>query len=241
MFKNIMGIMGDRRYLQPLSLIQDILVKIQDFIPLRNEFYAQIIKQLTQNPSKESRVNGWNLLTVILDTLKPPKDIENYLEKWLRDNTPENHPNDDEFYVRLLHQTIFLGSRQKIPTLAQIDQLMNGTNIRTLRISNNKIKPPQLSSVHEGQLEQQRSQLMFAQKKGEEEAFRHKVFYCGYTMDDERRPGNNWHYAPHPKPTIAPRQQYNGPGYNGYNDVYSPHNLTNSTTEAVKGHKILDL
>ena len=73
MFKNIMGIMGDRHYQQPLSLIQDILIKIQDFIPLRNEFYAQIIKQLTQNPSQDSRIKGWNLLTVILDTLKPPK------------------------------------------------------------------------------------------------------------------------------------------------------------------------
>ena len=124
-----MGIMGDRHYQQ------DILIKIQDFISLTNEFYAQIIKQLTQNPSKDSRIKGWNLLTVILDTLKPPKDIENYLEKWLRDNPPENHPNDPEFYVRLLHQTIFLGSRQKIPSLAEIHQLMEGTNIRTLKLN----------------------------------------------------------------------------------------------------------
>jgi len=28
---------------------------------------------------------------------------------------------------------------------------------------------------------------------------RYRVYYCGYTMDDERRPGNNWHYAPHGK------------------------------------------
>eukprot|EP01084_Bolivina_argentea_P120686 213960_1 len=30
----------------------------------------------------------------------------------------------------------------------------------------------------------------------------HKIYYCGYTMDDERRPGNNFNYPPHQKRNI---------------------------------------
>eukprot|EP01084_Bolivina_argentea_P111304 198646_1 len=219
--------MGDRHWEQPLSMIQDILIKISDFIELRNEFYAQIIKQLSRNPSRESRIKGWNLMTVVLDTLKPPKDIENYLEKWLRDNPPEKDSRDDgddEFYVRLLHQTIFLGSRSKIPTLNQINDLFLNKNVRSLNITKQKNKekkqevqqqsypqqymqaetsaePPALTSIHEGKMEKQRIALQWnrtiVESKQPGNEAEEVVYYCGYTMDDETRPGNNWHYAPH--------------------------------------------
>merc|ERR1712048_1501308 len=58
---------------------------------------------------------------------KPPQDLDLFLEKWLRDN-------DKMFHVRLLHQTLFLGSKKVMPSLRQIELLMNDNerNIRSL-------------------------------------------------------------------------------------------------------------
>lgn len=125
MFKNILGIMCDRKYgMTPLSLARDILSKCEKYKPLRNEFFAQIIKQLTLNPKEVSIERGWNLFTVFLDTFKPNKDIENYVEFWLRGHPPPHRRPD--FYVRLLHRTIFQGSRSRLPTLEEIADMFEG-------------------------------------------------------------------------------------------------------------------
>ena len=271
---------------------------------MRNEFFAQIIKQLTRNGNADSCAQGWNLLIVILDTLKPPKDIENYLEKWLRDHKPTNTDtigDDAQFYVKLLHQTIFLGSRQQIPTLRDIGLLMNGEGIRTLetvktvktsnmnefhkskseqsnasvskseqyysdqkerdysRSTLNKANPPKLTSVHEGKLEQQRATLQWQRtvdkinrfdmnnaqpgsiplfEEEDRDRDRNRVYYCGYTMDDERSIGNNFHYAPH-KP-----KRMNATHTNHKSQPGQPRNVPNSVTEVVAkdyNNNILDL
>jgi len=317
MFKSMMGVMGDRHYQQPLSLIQDILVKMEDIIPLRNEFFAQLIKQMTNNPTKESRILGWNLLTVILDTLKPPKDIENYLEKWLRDNPPENKPDDAEFYVRLMHQTLFLGSRTAMPGLGEIEQLMQGSGVRNLTLSASNLNalnklvsrdaddgkyavmvtpamqhsqsssppppnlqivqqppaagaaaqqsmayqpqlhygvPPTLTSSHQNQLKQQQITLRLSRTAkfgganenymADDDADRNRVYYCGYTMDDERKPNNNFHYAPHAKRVSnahAHAIHLGQPGLPEPPPRYGYNHINASTTTPVREHPMLDL
>ncbi|ETO14295.1 Rab GTPase binding protein, partial [Reticulomyxa filosa] len=124
MFKNIMGYMGDRHYAQPILLVRDIVKKCMTHLPLRNEVFCQLIKQLTKNPRRVSEERGWNLMVVLLDTFAPSTDLENYLEHWLRTNPPPHkHP---QFFVALLHQTMFQGSRTEVPSTEEIDSLLRG-------------------------------------------------------------------------------------------------------------------
>ncbi|ETO28705.1 hypothetical protein RFI_08419 [Reticulomyxa filosa] len=138
MFKDIMGYMGDRHYAQPILLVRDILRKCMTHSPLRTEVYCQIVKQLTKNPRRVSEERGWNLMTVILDVFAPSTDLENYLEFWLR-HTPPPHKHP-QFFVALLHQTVFQGSRTEVPSLEEIDLLLRG-KVRSFVESKPKATP----------------------------------------------------------------------------------------------------
>jgi len=220
MFKNVMGIMGDRHYESPQGLAQDLLVSLRQRMPLRNECLAQIVKQLTANHSAHrlSVQRGWNLMAIVLDSVRPPNDIENFLEFWLRRNAPPkplpDGGEDQLFYVRLLHRTVYLGSRPSIPSLEDIGRMLRGQGMAAIprrsdermaasqRVSSSMAAapkrkgfvPPKIGKEHRRKLERQRmarhwdQRLSAKQRRGR------------WTFDDESRPGNNWHYHPHPRP-----------------------------------------
>ena len=67
-FKCILGYMGDRRVPYPEQVAQELLdIAINSGEGLRDEIYAQLVKQLTDNPSSASISRGWDLMIVSLN------------------------------------------------------------------------------------------------------------------------------------------------------------------------------
>ncbi len=122
MFKNIMGFMGDRAYPDPLQLAQEILRLCLDPLNawLRPEIYCQIIKQVTSNSDQQSLNKGWQLMAICLETF-PPGEFENYLEMWLRTNS-----KPPERYIRIMHGTVYGGPQKSVPSINDIQNIMNG-------------------------------------------------------------------------------------------------------------------
>ena len=105
-------------------LIEQIIDKCSEYSQLRNEFTAQLIKQLTENPNPRSSEKGWNLLMIFIDTFKPSKEIENYFESWIRSHPPQL--SHDVNVLQVLHTTYFLGNREITPTADDIMTLLEG-------------------------------------------------------------------------------------------------------------------
>lgn len=113
LFRNVMGWMGDRHYAYPATLLFEILTKVVVVAPLRDEIFAQVIKQLTQNPSADSMKRGWQLLMVLLMTVPPSPKFENYIGTWLLHHAQSYH-------IHELHETIFKGALPEAPTLPEL-------------------------------------------------------------------------------------------------------------------------
>jgi len=69
---------------------------------IRAELYCQIIKQLTANPSPQSKDRAYELFLYMLSTLAPPPDIENFVEQFIRSSC-----NPVPRYLNTLHQTLY--------------------------------------------------------------------------------------------------------------------------------------
>lgn len=113
LFRNVMGWMGDRHYAYPATLLYEIMTKVVNVPSLRDEIFAQVIKQLTQNPSADSMKRGWQLLMVLLMTVPPSPKFENYIGTWLLHHAQSYH-------IHELHETIFKGALAAPPTLPEL-------------------------------------------------------------------------------------------------------------------------
>lgn len=85
-FRDILAFMGDRPLARPIHLAQEVLAVAAVTPALRDEFYVQLCKQLTGNPSAASMERGWVLMHAALCTFPPSEELENYLELFLRDH-----------------------------------------------------------------------------------------------------------------------------------------------------------
>jgi myosin heavy subunit len=71
MNKNLLGYMGEKRMAYPSTLAQDILKTGFDSENMRDELYAQLIKQLSNNPKPDSISKGWQLMCLYCSTFAP--------------------------------------------------------------------------------------------------------------------------------------------------------------------------
>jgi len=128
MFRNLLGYMGDRSYNFPEHLLIEMVTEALDKVPLRDEIYAQMIKQLTQNPDSQSAFKGWSAMAVCLEAFPPNPEFENYFEVWLRKTIKDASKRTR--YLTLLHQAIFCGARTTPPTENEMKRIMGGETLR---------------------------------------------------------------------------------------------------------------
>ncbi|MES1918545.1 hypothetical protein MHBO_000500, partial [Bonamia ostreae] len=94
---------------------------------LRNEFYLQLIKQLTNNPNQGSVKKGNDLMILGLNTFGPGSNFENHLYYYILKHAPVS--DKQRFLIAL--QTIMLEPKKlgKIPDGVLFDDIVGGKNV----------------------------------------------------------------------------------------------------------------
>jgi len=121
-FKNIMGWMGDRKYQYPDTLAQEVLATGITMAELRTELYSQLMKQIMQNPNRESQDKGWELMALMLSSFPPPDSFENFLAYFIREHGPFDKKSQ---FTSSMHSIIYGGARTNPPSLADINILIS--------------------------------------------------------------------------------------------------------------------
>jgi len=117
-FGMIQKFMGDRKDKDDVGTGREVVSEGWSNVPLRDEIYLQIIKQLTDNPNMESARKGWDLMGLCLTTFPPGPDFENFLEVYLR-----KHSQPAVKYVGALHKIIYEGAVAAPPSLEAMQQI----------------------------------------------------------------------------------------------------------------------
>ena len=111
--KLILGVMRERFYPYPVGCLNEIIKLGVVFPEVRDEIYCQICGQMTGNPDPMSIKYGWDLMASCISFFPPGSELENYLEEFLR-------RYDRMDLVVSLHEIIFLGSGDKLPSLREV-------------------------------------------------------------------------------------------------------------------------
>ncbi|KDQ06482.1 hypothetical protein BOTBODRAFT_121441 [Botryobasidium botryosum FD-172 SS1] len=91
---------------------------------LRDEIYCQTIKQLSLNPNPYSVFRGWQLMCVLLVSFPPSKNLETYLDSFIRDRFTHTEGRVDvmaKYCVGRLANISKKGPRGKAPTCQEIE------------------------------------------------------------------------------------------------------------------------
>eukprot|EP01128_Nolandella_sp_AFSM9_P006311 TRINITY_DN3216_c0_g1_i2.p1 TRINITY_DN3216_c0_g1~~TRINITY_DN3216_c0_g1_i2.p1 ORF type:complete len:716 (-),score=240.87 TRINITY_DN3216_c0_g1_i2:139-2286(-) len=132
LFAQIQAYMGDgkSKEIDAMTHAVNILDRtIKDVSPdLRDELYCQLVKQLTCNPSAESTYKGWNLMSFFVQYFPPSQNlvepVKKFFQVFLDMEDDDKLPDFAKFCLRWLPKTYELGSRGRVPTLAELkDQL----------------------------------------------------------------------------------------------------------------------
>jgi len=90
----------------------------------RNEIYCQLIKQLTANEKPQSVSRGWNLLIVCLYVFPPSRELENYLEVFIRNQSEERRDRP----LVALHSILYSANAgmRRAPTAKDMQDILEG-------------------------------------------------------------------------------------------------------------------
>ena len=120
--KALLGYMGDKQMSFPATLAQDILQKGLENIPLRNEIYCQVMKQLSSNPKPESIAKGWQMMCMCVSTFPPTIDFENYLLNFILKKVESRGAvkNYAKYCLRALEGMLTSGASGFVPSVEEI-------------------------------------------------------------------------------------------------------------------------
>ncbi|RUS18343.1 hypothetical protein BC937DRAFT_88864 [Endogone sp. FLAS-F59071] len=127
-YKHIQRVMGEKPRLKGITINEDIQWLLDRGITqgqLRDEIYVQICKQLNGNPNKESIFHGWELLCVITVTFPPSKNLEQYLEEFVKQHRSIRENRIDVLSKHVAHQLeriCIRGARGKVLSTAEIER-----------------------------------------------------------------------------------------------------------------------
>lgn len=133
-FRTLLCFMGDRQNsTMPAVLVQEVVALGAQHAGLRAEILAQVVKQLTGNPSRDSSERGWQALALCIRSWPVPADIENYLECWIRTSSSQAPTTSDGGlspralrFVTLLHESVFAGECRRPVSPVDVDQVLRG-------------------------------------------------------------------------------------------------------------------
>ena len=85
LFKNLLSYMGDRRSSKKenLHMLKHTKLAMNSPEELKDEAYLQVIKQITNNPSEESREKGWTFFAIMSSIYPPSMELYYCLIKYL--------------------------------------------------------------------------------------------------------------------------------------------------------------
>jgi hypothetical protein len=113
-----------------MDSFQDIQALLEKGIrvgSLRDEIFVQSIKQLTNNPKPNQVHRGWQLMSVLVGTFPPSKNLENYLKNFLHENFDLGGAGSEldtivRFSFNTLLRTCKTGPRGRTLTQAELEQ-----------------------------------------------------------------------------------------------------------------------
>ena len=138
LFRNIAGFMGDRPSSKaPNDHVLKMLHKIlQHSLQLRDEAYCQLVRQLTDNPSEESILKGWQLMHAFLATFPMSADLKLPMLNFFADHYVMSKDKQVKVFAEAaMHYCEFIseqGARRELPTLVELEAIkgMRATQLR---------------------------------------------------------------------------------------------------------------
>eukprot|EP00968_Pinguiococcus_pyrenoidosus_P019505 scaffold2120_cov259-Pinguiococcus_pyrenoidosus.AAC.11 len=121
-FKAILGFAGDKRFNYPDTLITDIIQDGMESDIIRAEIFAQIMKQLSENPSAKSADRYWVLLMMCLLHFSPGQSLENYVHIFIRNHAPENYK---DALKQQCHKAAYRPVQSRAPEAGDIQRLLS--------------------------------------------------------------------------------------------------------------------
>eukprot|EP00457_Paulinella_chromatophora_P000053 gb/GEZN01000053.1/.p1 GENE.gb/GEZN01000053.1/~~gb/GEZN01000053.1/.p1 ORF type:complete len:2897 (+),score=759.98 gb/GEZN01000053.1/:46-8736(+) len=133
LFKNIRYYMGDRYHAYPSTLAFQVVETCVGEPLLRDEVYAQLVKQTTQNPSPESELMGFKLMYLCLQAFKPSahllpivnSHLASVCAPWNLRKFGWRDPGELAFQCYMLLSESADGTG-KTPSMSQIDKVTSG-------------------------------------------------------------------------------------------------------------------
>ncbi|KAK8937161.1 hypothetical protein KSP39_PZI011777 [Platanthera zijinensis] len=104
---------------------------------LRDELFAQILKQTHKNPDRSCLIKAWELMYICASSMPPNKDIGAYLSEYLH-NAAHSARTDSEVKVLAINTlnslklTLKAGSRLTAPAREEIESLLTGKKLTTI-------------------------------------------------------------------------------------------------------------
>jgi len=119
--KALQGWCGDRNNPSPNSLAHEIICVGITEPQLRDEIYAQIMKQLSGNESPQSVAQAWKMFALCLLFFAPARDFADFCLVFLRNHAPPQQANKlrDRLYARE-----YEGAKTEPPTIDEIPGLV---------------------------------------------------------------------------------------------------------------------